>query len=72
MMASLVEYYHLVLFRTSTELFTTALAEAFNQHVEFLAFVFLVLLGRNLRLQGDKLVKATDLFLFGNIVGQVF
>ena len=71
MVVSFVEDHHFILFRATAELLTTALGETFYQHVELLALVLLVLLGRNLRLQGNELIQSANLLFFSDIVGQV-
>ena len=70
-MAKLGEDHHFVLFSTSAELFPRTLREALHQHVERLTLVFLVLLGRDLRLQLYQLVQTTDLLLLRHIVLQM-
>ena len=71
MMTGLVENHHLVLFRPSAELFARTLRESFYKHIELLALVFLVLLGRNVRLQGDEFVQSANLLFLRYVVGQM-
>ena len=64
--------HRLVLLRAPHELLTATLAEPFNEYFKFLAFVFLVLLCRNLGLQLDELVQTAHLFLFRHVVWEMF
>ena len=56
MMTGFVEDYHLVLLSTTAKLLTAALAETFHKDFKLLAFILLVALGGNLRLQGDEFI----------------
>ena len=70
-MPFLREHHHLVLFRPAAELFPGSLREPLHQHLKRLPLVFLVLLGRDLRLERDQFVQPPDLHLLSHIVGQV-
>ena len=71
MVLSLVEDYHLVLFRTTTELTARTLGETFDEDVKLVSLVLLVLKGRHLRLQGNEFVQSVDLYLFRYVVWQM-
>ena len=71
MMAALVDYHGLVLFRAPHQLVTATLREVFQQHIERLAFVTTIGLGRQLGLQGYQLVQTAYLHLLRDIVGQM-
>ena len=66
-----VDYYHLVLFRASEQLFSATLAGALEQDIVFLAHALAVALGRKFVLQGNEFVQAAYLHLLADVVGEV-
>ena len=70
-MAAFLDDYSLVLPRPAHQLVAVALGEALKEHVELLALVLLVLLGRYFVLEVDELVEPADFLLLGDVVGKM-